>query len=700
MGCEKPSNLMMDSPSTKVSSISKPSYQQKHHLRALFRSISLVALVAVFCAYNYWHSGQDTLDEFHRRLDDEDEASAAPCENVTVADPKWHLVFYILGVLYMFLALAIVCDEFFVPALEEMSSERHLNLSMDVAGATLMAAGGSAPELFTALFGTFKESDVGFGTIVGSAVFNVLFVIGMCSLLSKELLQLTWWPLFRDSVYYIIGLVVLATFVGVTSAGEIELWEACVLFVLYLGYVLVMAYNERLYTLINGKFLGVGAKAEAEDDFVVVDEEKVTGAFELHESSGDFKDEETAEAMSRRNQMTKAQSFLQPGSFRAGIVKLIRDPKSWTGISLVTKIKGDVNTVFSHVDTDGDQMVNKEELRKVFEELKCDLNDTEFDQIYDELDEDKSGMIDKDEFTKWYLSSEKRMLSKVQTVFKELDTNNSGTVDRTEVRTLLESIDPTVSEAEVTAALMEMTRTGEIDEIAYEEFAEWYAHSLVFQHQKEEAEEESEGIFASLRPPRGNNKSVFAYAKYILLLPLVITLAFTVPDVRRPGLGKFSYLSFFLSIAWIGLYSFFMVDWAEIIGATLGIPDIIMGLTFLAAGTSVPDLLSSVIVARRGEGDMAVSSSIGSNIFDILVGLPLPWIAYTAYPGKPDTVAVGAEGVGVSITILVAMIALIIVTIHLNGWKLTKTAGYMMFVFYVAFVVQAVIRELPFQTCG
>ena len=55
----------------------------------------------------------------------------------------------------------------------------------------------------------------------------------------------------------------------------------------------------------------------------------------------------------------------------------------------------------------------------------------------------------------------------------------------------------------------------------------------------------------------------------------------------------------------------------------------VMGLTVLAAGTSVPDLLSSVIVARMGaEGDMAVSSYIGSNIFDILVGLPLPWLIF------------------------------------------------------------------------
>lgn len=45
-----------------------------------------------------------------------------------------------------------------------------------------------------------------------------------------------------------------------------------------------------------------------------------------------------------------------------------------------------------------------------------------------------------------------------------------------------------------------------------------------------------------------------------------------------------------------------------------------MGLTFLAAGTSIPDLITSVIVARKGLGDMAVSSSVGSNIFDICVG--------------------------------------------------------------------------------
>ena len=53
-----------------------------------------------------------------------------------------------------------------------------------------MAAGGSAPELFTSIIGVFiSKSDVGIGTIVGSAVFNILFVIAACAFAAKEALR-------------------------------------------------------------------------------------------------------------------------------------------------------------------------------------------------------------------------------------------------------------------------------------------------------------------------------------------------------------------------------------------------------------------------------------------------------------------------------------------------------------------------------
>ena len=127
---------------------------------------------------------------------------------------------------------------------------------------------------------------------------------------------------------------------------------------------------------------------------------------------------------------------------------------------------------------------------------------------------------------------------------------------------------------------------------------------------------------------------------YVCFLPLVLPLWLTLPDTRKQESRKFFPISFIGSILWIAVFSYLMVWWATISGEAFSIPPgvkkilsskftifhteikffQVMGLTFLAAGTSIPDLFTSVIVARKGFGDMAVSSSVGSNIFDVTVG--------------------------------------------------------------------------------
>ncbi|KAK5601670.1 hypothetical protein CRENBAI_022235 [Crenichthys baileyi] len=152
------------------------------------------------------------------------------------------VVLHVVGMIYMFVALAIVCDEFFVPALEVITAK--LEISDDVAGATFMAAGGSAPELFTSLIGVFiSHSNVGIGTIVGSAVFNILFVIGMCAIFSREMLHLTWWPLFRDVTFYILDLIMLIVFF---LDNMIWWWESIMLVLGYMSYVVFMKFNSQL----------------------------------------------------------------------------------------------------------------------------------------------------------------------------------------------------------------------------------------------------------------------------------------------------------------------------------------------------------------------------------------------------------------------------------------------------------------------
>merc|ERR1712073_187130 len=132
-----------------------------------------------------------------------------------------------------------------------------------------------------------------------------------------------------------------------------------------------------------------------------------------------------------------------------------------------------------------------------------------------------------------------------------------------------------------------------------------------------------------------------------LSLPLMVPMWCTIPDPQDKERQKYYPIAFLMSIIWIAIFSYFMVWWASLTGEAFGISDAVMGLTFLAAGTSVPDLITSVLVAKEGKGDMAVSSSIGSNLFDVTVGLPLPWILYIIYSGKPKSVS--SEGIFCSI---------------------------------------------------
>lgn len=81
-----------------------------------------------------------------------------------------------------------------------------------------------------------------------------------------------------------------------------------------------------------------------------------------------------------------------------------------------------------------------------------------------------------------------------------------------------------------------------------------------------------------------------------------------------------------------------------VIGSTLSIPDTVMGLTFVAAGVSVPDALSSIAVIKEGYGDMAVSNAVGSNVFDILICLGLPWFIQTTIINPGGHVNVISKG--------------------------------------------------------
>jgi Ca2+/Na+ antiporter len=128
-----------------------------------------------------------------------------------------------------------------------------------------------------------------------------------------------------------------------------------------------------------------------------------------------------------------------------------------------------------------------------------------------------------------------------------------------------------------------------------------------------------------------------------------------------------------------------MVESAVYAAEYLHVSPAIVALTILAAGTSVPDLLSSVIVAKRGRGDMAISNAVGSNIFDILFGLGVPWLVVSAWRGQ--AVAVSTENLLASVFLLFATVVAVLFILILRKWKIGTKSGVILVAVYVGYLV-------------
>ncbi|XP_073682523.1 sodium/potassium/calcium exchanger 4a isoform X2 [Garra rufa] len=469
------------------------------------------------------------------------------------------VLLHIFAALYMFLALAIVCDDYFVTSLEKICEKLHL--SEDVAGATFMAAGSSAPELFASIIGVFiTHGDVGMGTIVGSAVFNILCIIGVCGIFAGQVVFLTKFAVFRDSIYYILSVVALIAFI---YDEKIVWWESLILIVMYLGYIVIMKFN----TSIQNYFSGKKDQGVANGNTVISEMEDVKPSKEYTRGSVVMVDEMINSS---------------PPHYRfpeAGLRVMITNhfgPK--TRLRMASRL-----------------IINEQRLVKMANGVDA-----------------------------------------VLVADKKADTLENGNV----------------AEDKLT----------------------------------EESESEMSSPFSL---PGGAMDKV----KFFVSWPILVLLYFTIPNCAKPRWERCFMLSFFLSTLWIAVFSYVMVWMVTIVGYTLGIPDVIMGITFLAAGTSVPDCIASLIVARQGLGDMAVSNTIGSNVFDILVGLGVPWGIQTMAVNYGSVIQINSKGLVYSVVLLLGSVALTVLGIHVNKWRLDFRLGMYVLVLYAIFLCFSIMIE-------
>ncbi|XP_068186836.1 sodium/potassium/calcium exchanger 3 [Antennarius striatus] len=564
-----------------------------------------------------WSGVNDGMQRWTRRLMQEksdnqtlDQPRAAihefPEDIFTKEQRRKGAVFlHALCAIYMFYALAIVCDDYFVPSLEKIST--NLQLSEDVAGATFMAAGSSAPELFTSLIGVFiTKGDVGVGTIVGSAVFNILVIIGLSGIFAGQTIVLTWWSLFRDSSYYILAVL---TLIMVIYDARVDWWESLLLMTMYGIYIIIMKFNSQILAFVMHQLASFKPCCSGSED---------------------HRDDKAGEDASACN------------------------------TSMVLLNKGQANGQEPPPVIMVDELLTLNPHKLSFSEAGLRIMITPHFSPRTRLS--MAGRMLISERQRLIQSSKGQRDSEAGPGSRGASTSNS--LKRT--------------------GSCSLENGGKAPGTGATELGDKPGNPAC---QPEEEDDDEDGIFSPLRIPDG----VCARVKWVITWPLGLLLYCTVPNCIQPRWHRWFMVTFVASTLWIAVFSYLMVWMVTIISYTLDIPDYIMGITFLAAGTSVPDCMASLIVARQGMGDMAVSNSIGSNIFDILLGLGFPWALRTLVVDHGSTVSINNKGLVYSVILLLASVFLTVMSVHLNRWRLDRRLGLGLMFLYAIFLLCSIL---------
>ncbi|XP_033122689.1 sodium/potassium/calcium exchanger 4-like isoform X1 [Anneissia japonica] len=580
-----------------------------------------------------------------------------------------------------------------------------------------MAAGSSAPELFTSIAGVSVDSDVGIGTVVGSAVFNILIIIALTAALAGKVLALDWRPLIRDSTFYGISVVL---FIGFSWDGVFEIWEAIILLVMYGLYIAIMKFNGSLMKLMD----------------------KLTCTYCRHPEVSPI-DADLATAAVVEAQPPKEESVTILPAKISALPPLDNRDSTMSGASLSVPSSHNKH-IFHHIkhgELSSNFTSSQYDLRKAVEiserpstannnQLKVDTfgntngtivikssssNSLELKRNY------KSNGADEDidleslaGLSQHGYGSQTHLIVPVSRGDADSGIHSAQGPTPNPYTTELSS-DPSENSNSKTKR-HSLVLTAHVLPIAHSQAPSQDAPS---EHKMEDEE-------PKLTPcpclPSINmyypDKDVFnercgcmfyvlKWLMFIVSFPFMCLFTWTIPPCSEEHNRKWYLVSFFMSIFWIAVLSFAMVTLVAKTGCILEVDHYTMGLVVVAVGTSVPDALSSILVARDGFGDMAVSNAIGSNVFDINLGLGLPFLIKIiidkgeALQLLSDTEMAMYQNNEMVITphakfgfALLLILFITLVVFFSVRFRLNKVVGFSFVMMYILFMVYAFIQEL------
>jgi cation:H+ antiporter len=160
-------------------------------------------------------------------------------------------------------------------------------------------------------------------------------------------------------------------------------------------------------------------------------------------------------------------------------------------------------------------------------------------------------------------------------------------------------------------------------------------------------------------------------------------------EVNSPSNNGKTWLPVLFVLAGLAMLVFgsrWLVDGAVAIAKSLGVSDLVVGLTIIAAGTSLPEVATSIIASMRGERDIAVGNVVGSNIFNIFIIL-----GAAALAGKGIAVPPSAITFDIPVMTTVAVACL---PIFFTGKKIERWEGFVFLGYYVAYTVYIILASL------
>jgi len=136
-----------------------------------------------------------------------------------------------------------------------------------------------------------------------------------------------------------------------------------------------------------------------------------------------------------------------------------------------------------------------------------------------------------------------------------------------------------------------------------------------------------------------------------------------------------------------------LVTSAVAIAQSFGVSELVIGLTIVAGGTSLPELATSVIASIRGERDLAVGNVVGSNVFNLLGVLGLSALL------SPAGISVAAEALRFDLPVMLA-VALACLPIFVTGMQIARWEGALFLAYYVAYSLYVVLAAAGHESLG